>query len=141
MDLTDSEFESLYMGGLDNEEVIRDFSVDASNVTYPEKADHSAVLNAIKNQGQCGSCWAFSAVGAMEGYQIIVKGQRYILAEQQLNDCDSQSYGCDGGFAGLAIDYLNKVGAALESQYPYVAVDQTCKVQKGSVKANGRNNI
>ncbi|CAD8085965.1 unnamed protein product [Paramecium sonneborni] len=134
--LTDEEFEQTYLGGLDDSHVEIDETITSFN--YPEKADWSDKLNPIKNQGSCGSCWSFSAVGAFEAYFIINHGKKQVFAEQQLVDCDKYSYGCDGGFAGNAIDYLNKNGAVLETDYPYAAVDQNCKIPSGLVKAGGR---
>jgi C1A family cysteine protease len=55
-------------------------------------------VNAVKNQGQCGSCWAFSAVCAMEGHHFIQTGQLLSFAEQQLVDCDTRCGGCNGGW-------------------------------------------
>jgi C1A family cysteine protease len=56
-------------------------------------------VNAVKNQAQCGSCWAFSATSAMESAQFIQKGGALLsLAEQQLVSCDTQCYGCQGGW-------------------------------------------
>ena len=55
-------------------------------------------VNPVKNQGQCGSCWAFSATCAIESHYQIQHGKLYSLAEQQLVDCDSQCYGCRGGW-------------------------------------------
>jgi len=59
--------------------------------------DHNAV-NPVKNQGQCGSCWAFSATCSMEGHNAIQNGHLISLAEQELVDCDTQCYGCRGGW-------------------------------------------
>lgn len=53
-------------------------------------------------------------------------------------DCDTTSFGCDGGYANYAIDYLNKNGAVLETSYPYTAADGTCKQSKGTYKGTGR---
>jgi len=72
MTTTDEEFESLYLGGLDNSHVEVDERITSDN--YPATADWSASLNPIKNQGSCGSCWSFSAVGAFEAYLIVQKG-------------------------------------------------------------------
>ena len=55
-------------------------------------------VNPVKNQGQCGSCWAFSATCAMEGHHQIQSGKLISLAEQQLVDCDKQCAGCNGGW-------------------------------------------
>jgi cathepsin L len=55
-------------------------------------------VNAVKNQGMCGSCWAFSAVAAIEGHHQISKGQLLSLSEQQVVDCTTTCGGCNGGW-------------------------------------------
>jgi hypothetical protein len=95
--------------------------------------DWRGQLNAIKDQGQCGSCWAFSAVGAIEGVHSVLKGNLYNVAEQELVDCSTSygNYGCSGGLMDYAFQYvIDKKGLATQSDYPYVAVDQTCKTGK-----------
>ncbi|CAK81048.1 unnamed protein product (macronuclear) [Paramecium tetraurelia] len=134
--LTDEEFESIYLGGLDDSHVQIDETIKSYN--YPESIDWSTKLNPIKNQGQCGSCWSFSAVGAFEAYFIFTNGSNFSYSEQHLVDCDKYSYGCNGGFAGNAIDYLNRNGAILEKNYPYAMKDQDCQKATGDTKAKGR---
>ena len=65
----------------------------------------------MKNQGRCGSCWAFSAVGTLESYSLL-KGNTVLLSEQQLVDCSSDygNNGCDGGANFQALDYVNDNG-------------------------------
>jgi C1A family cysteine protease len=55
-------------------------------------------VNPVKNQGSCGSCWAFSAVSSIESHHYLATGELVSLAEQQLVDCDTRCYGCNGGW-------------------------------------------
>jgi KDEL-tailed cysteine endopeptidase len=85
-------------------------------------------VNPIKDQGECGSCWAFSAVAAVESFHFIQKKQLISLSEQQVVDCDSQSSGCDGGYMVWAFEYLaNTSGSCTEASYMYTGVDGTCE--------------
>jgi len=69
-------------------------------VNIPTEIDWrtKGAVNAVKNQGQCGSCWAFSATCSMEGHHFIQSGKLLSLAEQQLVDCVSDCAGCNGGW-------------------------------------------
>ena len=92
--------------------------------------DWAAKLNGPKDQGQCGSCWAFSAVGALEGLYSAQKGTLYDLAEQELVDCSSSfgNMGCNGGLMDSAFQYVISVGGlATQKDYPYTATDGNCK--------------
>jgi len=84
-------------------------------------------VNPIKNQGRCGSCWAFSATCAMEGHHQIQSKQLLSLAEQELVDCDKKCYGCNGGLQDYAMEYVQQNGQVLESDYRYTARDGQCK--------------
>merc|ERR1712124_19955 len=82
----------------------------------------------VKDQGQCGSCWAFSTTGGLEGAWQISSGSLQSLSEQQFVDCDKNgSDGCNGGDMATAFQWAESQGIATESSYPYTAKDGTCK--------------
>ena len=84
-------------------------------------------VNAVKNQGQCGSCWAFSATASVEGAHFMATGQLTRLSEQQLVDCDTKSEGCNGGLQEFAMEYLESNTQELEADYQYTAKDGKCQ--------------
>jgi len=90
-------------------------------------------VNAIKDQGQCGSCWAFGTNAGIEGAWQIATGQLVSLSEQQLVDCSHKNLGCNGGNAALAINFDKATNIASESSYPYKAQRSTggCKSKSG----------
>lgn len=114
-----------------------------SDVELPTTVDWrtKGVVTPIKNQGQCGSCWAFSTTGSMEGQYALKHGTLKSFAEQQLVDCCTGNYGCNGGWMDTAFRYINttQAGIELEESYPYVAHDETChyKASEGVGKDYG----
>jgi len=104
--------------------------------------DHKAI-NDVKNQGQCGSCWAFSAAGALESAGKIAGGRLYSLSEQQLVDCDHHSHGCQGGSMEGAFQYTETAPLMAEHDYPYTAKNGNCKYvkSKGEGKCSGYHSV
>lgn len=79
----------------------------------------------VKNQGSCGSCWAFSAIGALEGICKLETGNVLDLSEQDVADCDTMSSACNGGMPDKAMFYIKKKGVASEADYPYSLYKET----------------
>jgi C1A family cysteine protease len=93
----------------------------------------------VRNQGNCGSCWAFSATGALEGLRAIQTGKIEFLSPQQLVDCAGGPYqneGCNGGEMDAALWYVIDNGIALDKNYNYTARDGKC-AYKSTMKAFG----
>jgi KDEL-tailed cysteine endopeptidase len=133
--LTEDEFIAQYTCGADG--CASDTRSDAhmGELEIGEFADTvdwttvDGIVNPVKDQGQCGSCWAFSAVGAVESAHALAASELKDLAEQQVVDCSHNggSQGCNGGFNQYAIEYIGTAGAAKQSDYPYKAADGTCQ--------------
>jgi len=95
---------------------------------------NKGAVTPVKDQGQCGSCWSFSTTGVLEGNYFLKQGTLLSFSEQQIVDCDTdQNQGCDGGWPYLAVQYAAAKGLELESDYPYKAVDGTCKYDASKV--------
>ncbi|OHT17321.1 Cysteine proteinase 3 [Tritrichomonas foetus] len=129
--LTPAEYKSL----LGNRQEIKPDQKLAKNVVKNLKAPESfdwrekGVVNPIKDQAQCGSCWAFSATCTCESVYAIKTGQLLSFSEQNIVDCVSGCYGCSGGLPSTAIDYVvSRQGGLFNSEedYPYTALDGTC---------------
>jgi C1A family cysteine protease len=113
--------------------------------TAPDAVDwrSAGAVNAPKDQGQCGSCWAFSTVAALEGAHFVASnGELLSLSEQQLVDCATDgSSGCEGGSMDAAFTYTESNPLQLESDYPYTGQDGTCQKGNGVVSSTGHTDV
>jgi C1A family cysteine protease len=134
MDLTHDEFKGRFnelIGGPFGSKCSSFKSIDGNIPSSFDWRDHKAVTD-VKDQGQCGSCWSFSATGAVEGSWSIDTGSLVSLSEQQLVDCSLGSpygnHGCNGGLMDGAFKYVMDNGICSEDSYPYTS---------GTTKKNG----
>jgi C1A family cysteine protease len=97
-------------------------SVKKTDVTLPSA--FVGVASSVKNQGSCGSCWAFAAIGLMEAMIIKKDGVELDLSEQHLVSCNTWGWGCNGGL--WPSDMLVDPGAMMEDCFPYTATDAPC---------------
>jgi len=133
-DLTPEEFRAQYVGGLKSEVGsygCKSFSSSASGAPASIDWRTKGAVTSVKDQGQCGSCWTFSATGAVEGAWAISKNQLIDLSEQELVDCATGisygSHGCNGGQMEGAFKFIIENGQCALSAYPYTAKDGTCQ--------------
>ncbi|THU49872.1 hypothetical protein C4D60_Mb06t14140 [Musa balbisiana] len=137
-DLTEEEFLAAYTTtGLspseDSYPGLKPFQY--ANVTAPSSIDwrNEGAVTPVKNQAQCGSCWAFSAIASIEGINKIVKGSLIALSEQQLFACDHYDAGCRGGMQDRAFSYVvSNGGITTEANYPYQPNQVACNSTKQS---------
>ncbi|MCD7463154.1 hypothetical protein HAX54_050046 [Datura stramonium] len=149
-DMTNEEFRATRNGYRmsSHDQKINATSFRYKDVTVPDKMDwrEKDVVTAIKNQGECGCCWAFSAVASMEGINKITTGNLISLSEQELVDCDTSSnQGCEGGFMNKAFEFIiRNDGLTSESSYPFKGIDDTCKIGEETnnvAKITGYENV
>lgn len=134
-DLTFDEFSAYYLGENEDEQSINEHKtinqkVDISSLEKEVDWVKAGNVSKVKNQGQCGACWAFGATAAVEsGLSIHKKIPVPVLSEQELVDCSLKygNHGCGGGFAYQALDYIEENGLNNDSDYKYKATRGECK--------------
>ena len=143
-DLTNEEYRSMYLGAKAGSKrrltatKTSDRYVVGAGESLPGSVDwreKGAVVD-VKDQGSCGSCWAFSTIAAVEGINQIVTGDLISLSEQELVECDNTyNEGCDGGLMDYAFEFIiNNGGIDSEADYPYNARDGTCDLTRKNSK-------
>jgi xylem cysteine proteinase len=149
-DLTHDEFKATYLGlrssvgdggsGIDDDDEPEEEEgyegVDGASLPKLVDWRSKGAVTGVKNQGQCGSCWAFSTVAAVEGINQIVTGNLTALSEQELIDCDTDgNNGCNGGLMDYAFSYIaHNGGLHTEEAYPYLMEEGTCQRSSSSEK-------
>ena len=141
-DLTPNEFRRTYLN-LDVNVLNTIHFEEAEPILHfgaEENFDWLETLNPVKNQGSCGSCWAFSTVANLEGLYYIKYGQHKRFSEQMLVDCDTSDSACNGGLMEYTFEWIKSNGGLmLESDYAYTGKKGTCKSDssKYAVKVTG----
>jgi C1A family cysteine protease len=128
-DLSQEEFAARYLRSDASKRV---GGAEVLEISEPPKADLGLVdwtgkyTTPVKNQGYCGSCWAFSATEQIESDLIRTKSTTYLLSPEQIVQCDTTSYGCNGGWTENAYSYVKKAGGIeTEATYPYTSYQGT----------------
>ncbi|XP_066246542.1 cathepsin L-like [Euwallacea similis] len=116
---------------------IKTFQPPVDKPDLPNATDWRDVgaVTRVKDQGDCGSCWAFSVTGTLESFYYLRYEEKVEFSEQQLIDCDATNNACNGGNEAPAMKYFVQYGIETEETYPYVGKKEVCKFNKSDVKA------
>ncbi|KAL4646759.1 cathepsin L-like [Arapaima gigas] len=117
------------------------FVPDSSMKRLPKFVDYRKLgyVTPVKSQGACGSCWAFSAAGALEGQLMKTQGKLISLSPQNLVDCVTENSGCGGGYMTKAFEYVKEnQGIESEEAYPYIGQEEQCAYSQAGWAASCR---
>ncbi|KAF8819470.1 cathepsin CPL [Cardiosporidium cionae] len=141
LDLTNSEFKAMNNLARSNEPLpsTTRFEDILKAGPLPTAVDFrtKGVVTPVKDQGQCGSCWAFSTTGAVESANALANNGLISLSEQQLMDCNKKNSGCGGGYMDPSFQYVVDNGVATEASYPYTAKNGICRNFTVAVNSSG----
>ena len=145
-DMDGAEFSKIFNGYISGRRSNTTKTFTATHAAVPDSVDWrtKGIVTGIKNQGQCGSCWSFSATGSLEGQHALSTGNLVSLSEQNLVDCSGPegNEGCDGGLMDDAFEYVIKNnGLDTEASYPYVARDEVCRFNPANVGATEKSYV
>ena len=134
-DLTKQEFAKIYLNLNYDAMAMANFDPTIVKVSNAAPAAYDwrdyGRVSPVKDQGSCGSCWAFSTVANLEGLYYANKGVMKTFSEQMLVDCDTSDSGCNGGLMEYAFTWLKKNGGIMtDTDYPYKGVKSTCRSDK-----------
>jgi len=136
-DLTSAEFKALYLMNVTNTNIAAPSKTfTPTKIGLPSSFDWSSkgAVTPVKDQGQCGSCWDFSATETIESVCFLAGKGLQTLSEQQILDCDTTDGGCNGGWPYDAYAYVISAGGLeTESDYPYTAQDGNCNFNSGDI--------
>merc|ERR1711998_706836 len=126
------EFKRLYTGGYKaGSSMLGDLPYLGEHETVESSGSvdwtTKGAVTPVKNQGQCGSCWAFSTTGGLEGAWQIASGNLVSMSEQFFVDCSKQNSGCNGGLMDYAFSFAEGTAVATEDSYAYTGRDGTCQ--------------
>ncbi|UYV60959.1 CTSL [Cordylochernes scorpioides] len=137
-DWSSQEFSKNMKGLIVSEDHTMDLYEPSGDMKLPSSLDwrSKGYVTGVKDQGGCGSCWAFSTTGALEGQHYRKSGKLVSLSEQNLVDCSTQTKGCNGGWMIDAMEYIIKNGGIdTEESYPYMGEQNHCHYNKSNIGA------
>jgi cathepsin B len=120
---SDDQLKGLLGTVLSHDNTVPQIEAAAASTSFDSRTKWPGCVHAIRDQAQCGSCWAFAASEALSDRFCIASGKKVdvVLSPQDMVSCDKQNYGCDGGYLNLAWSYLEKTGVGSDACEPYTS--------------------